>query len=327
YVVDASSYAVLASANTGIALEGIGVHPDGTRVYLVGGASTALVVDAATNAVTKTLTVGAAPNAFGRFVGGCPGADGDCDGDGVPDATDNCFLPNADQADADGDGVGDLCDNCPNAPNADQADRDGDGRVDATDNCPDVANPGQENADGDGLGDACDPCTDTDRDGFGDPGFPANTCPPDNCPTIGNPGQVDSDHDGRGDACQVCDALTDVDDFEVVTQKVLKVGIGITHGYEVPVSLSGDQCGTRIQMTGTSVDGTVVAVATAGTAMVVKDTVDTPAYIGGILVTGGGKLNAPAGNFVDTSGSDPLVGACRAAQAGAVSASARLAGL
>jgi len=60
--------------------------------------------------------------------------------------------------------------------------------------------PGRENADGDGLGDACDPCTDTDRDGFGDPGFPANTCPPDNCPTIGNPGQVDSDHDGRGDA-------------------------------------------------------------------------------------------------------------------------------
>ena len=41
-------------------------------------------------------------------------ADVDTDGDGVPDASDDCpLVPNADQADADGDGVGDACDNCP----------------------------------------------------------------------------------------------------------------------------------------------------------------------------------------------------------------------
>jgi len=41
-------------------------------------------------------------------------ADVDTDGDGVPDASDDCpLVPNADQADADSDGVGDACDNRP----------------------------------------------------------------------------------------------------------------------------------------------------------------------------------------------------------------------
>jgi len=41
----------------------------------------------------------------------------DTDGDGVPDATDNCpTVPNPDQADADGDGAGDACDPCPHDP-------------------------------------------------------------------------------------------------------------------------------------------------------------------------------------------------------------------
>jgi hypothetical protein len=65
-------------------------------------------------------------------------------------------------------------------------------------------NPDQADADGDRIGDACDPCTDTDRDGFGNPGFPANTCPADNCPSISNPAQTDTDHDGVGDACDNC---------------------------------------------------------------------------------------------------------------------------
>ena len=63
------------------------------------------------------------------------GPPGDLDGDGVPDATDDCpMTANADQRDEDGDGVGNACDNCP-----------------AT------ANPLQTNTDNDGVGDACDP--------------------------------------------------------------------------------------------------------------------------------------------------------------------------
>jgi uncharacterized repeat protein (TIGR01451 family) len=61
-------------------------------------------------------------------------------------------------------------------------DADGDGMPDDVDNCPNTANPGQEDADGDGVGDVCDTCTDTDGDGYGNPGFSANTCEPDNCP-------------------------------------------------------------------------------------------------------------------------------------------------
>jgi Thrombospondin type 3 repeat len=110
----------------------------------------------------------------------CPVIDGD--GDGVPDATDNCpTVPNPSQADADGDGIGDACDN----------DRDGDGVLNGTDNCPDVANAGQADLDGDGTGDACD----NDRDGDG----VLNAT--DNCPDVANPGQGDTDADGIGNAC------------------------------------------------------------------------------------------------------------------------------
>ena len=70
------------------------------------------------------------------------GPTGDSDGDGVPDASDNCpNTPNPSQADADGDGVGDACDNCPNTPNPNQADADSDGVGDACDNCPNDPGP------------------------------------------------------------------------------------------------------------------------------------------------------------------------------------------
>ncbi len=82
------------------------------------------------------------------------------------------------------------------------SDGDADGVGDAWDNCPGVSNSDQLDADGDGLGDVCDNCTDTDHDGFGNPGYPANTCTVDNCPTLSNPGQEDQDGDGIGDACQ-----------------------------------------------------------------------------------------------------------------------------
>lgn len=87
-------------------------------------------------------------------------------------------VPCPDPTDSDGDGIGDLCDNCPDDDNPDQLD-----------------------SDNDGTGDACDECTDGDGDGFGDPGYAANTCADDNCPDIYNPDQTDSDGDGIGDVC------------------------------------------------------------------------------------------------------------------------------
>ena len=81
----------------------------------------------------------------------------DTDGDGVPDAQDNCPTKyNPDQKDADGDGIGDGCDNCPNIANPSQLDTDGDGIGDVCDNCPTKYNPDQKDSDGDGIGDVCE---------------------------------------------------------------------------------------------------------------------------------------------------------------------------
>ncbi len=124
---------------------------------------------------------------------------GDTDGDGVPDAIDNCpATPNPGQADGNGNGVGDACE--PEAP-----DTDGDGVPDPVDNCPTTFNPDQADSDEDGIGDVCDNCrinfnpeqADADDDGVGD------VC--DNCDFTPNPDQADSDRDGVGDACDDAD--------------------------------------------------------------------------------------------------------------------------
>ena len=124
----------------------------------------------------------------------------DADGDGVPDATDNCpAVANPDQLDSNGDNIGDAC-----------QDQDGDGVLDLADNCPAVLNPLQADFNGNGIGDVCD---DSDLDGVLDN---VDACPldsendidgdgrcanVDNCPTITNPDQLDSDGNGVGNAC------------------------------------------------------------------------------------------------------------------------------
>ena len=86
----------------------------------------------------------------------------------------------------------------------------------------------QEDTDNDNSGDACDECTDTDKDGFGNAGFIANTCPDDNCPTTPNSTQEDSyppQGNGIGDACECegnfnCADDQDVDGSDAATFKI-----------------------------------------------------------------------------------------------------------
>jgi hypothetical protein len=120
---------------------------------------------------------------IGAFEGESSGAP-DGDGDGFPDASDNCpSLANANQANVDGDAQGDACD----------SDDDGDGLADGSDNCPVNANAAQENSDGAGDGgDACD--ADDDNDGVPDVS--------DNCVRAANPDQADDNRNGSGNVCE-----------------------------------------------------------------------------------------------------------------------------
>jgi hypothetical protein len=79
----------------------------------------------------------------------------DFDGDGVPDAIDNCpELANPDQRDSDGDGLGDACDRCPTVAGASNHDEDNDAVGDLCDDCPGTVDY-QSDIDHDGVGDAC----------------------------------------------------------------------------------------------------------------------------------------------------------------------------
>lgn len=122
----------------------------------------------------------------------------DRDGDGVPDASDNCPTvrnapgPDGVQADRDGDGTGDAC-----------ADADKDTLSDAYELRTAGTDPDDADTDDDGVSDGrevrstgTDPRdADTDDDGVGDG--------QDNCATRPNPSQLDADGNGQGDACQL----------------------------------------------------------------------------------------------------------------------------
>ena len=320
-------------------------------------------------------------NQADRDANGIGDACQDVDGDGVIDIADNCpNVPNADQADTDGDGAGDACDicpgyddradrdgdrvpdgcdNCPQSPNPNQADwnangvgdacddSDGDGLFDAGDNCVSVPNHLQEDRDNDHIGDACDPCTDTDGDGFGDPGFPANTCPDDNCPFKSNPDQRDSDGDGVGDACFICGHLgARLPVYSVVAQQTLRTTIGdeTLYPYIWGTRLSGNACTERATLhsawfqAAALSPGSLVATASTGTAIRFLGGPEyawPPGEVDGDVVTGGGAVNGTSARgweyglygIIDTSGRDPAVADCTAAMADARRASAFFAGL
>ena len=147
----------------------------------------------------------------------------------------NCAQEDLDMEDSDQDGVFNSYDNCPDEFNPQQENGDADDVGDICDNCPEQSNSDQADVDGDGIGDACDPCTDTDGDGYGDPGYEANTCEEDNCPDLSNPDQEDSDEDGVGDACE--DRPGDVNDDGMIN--VLDVLATINHILNIQI-LQGD---------------------------------------------------------------------------------------
>lgn len=161
---------------------------------------------------------------------------GDADGDGVPDAVDNCPVTvNPDQANHDSDALGDACD----------PDDDDDTVADPADNCRIVANRDQNDLDGDSQGDACD----ADRDGDGVPNAS------DNCPDHPNAGQQDQDGDGLGDACDTNGTVKKVSPVLECVEHILGGGYTARFGYSNgnPQSIQ-IPAGTKNRFTPTPID-------------------------------------------------------------------------
>jgi hypothetical protein len=91
-----------------------GVHRIGTLFVTASTTGTVTV----TGNLFVTASLAAANVTTGNVLANAVVGTGDLDGDGVPDASDNCpTVANANQADTDGDLVGDACDNCVNVAN------------------------------------------------------------------------------------------------------------------------------------------------------------------------------------------------------------------
>ena len=125
------------------------------------------------------------------------GLDGDASGLPISDRASSDRAVTLDvRGGADGDGLPDASDNCPAVRNAAQLDEDEDedGCGDACDNCPVTANNGQTDTDHDGIGDACEGL-DSDDDGIADG--------EDNCPQDPNARQVDAQRAGDTEIIRV----------------------------------------------------------------------------------------------------------------------------
>lgn len=158
----------------------------------------------------RPATATADGNNTGRAVCPCGTCPGDLNGDCVVNTADlTVVLSNFGNVctpapDADGDGVPDASDNCPNTFNPNQADADNDGRGDVCDNCPTVPNPSQADTDNDGIGDACDTqfnCTTSTQCPQGPPNT-TPTCQGNVCTYPCSPGYADCNAT-MTDGCEV----------------------------------------------------------------------------------------------------------------------------